>query len=95
MSAESEDSSVFVDFKGWRLRAPFRCMNCGREVSVQQFCFGRCCGPCDCGSAGFHDGPFSGPRELLDCTAEYFIAEDRWKNPPEGLSGNHTPREFK
>lgn len=45
-----EDRDKYVDFRGWRLRAPWRCMCCGRLVSLRQFCFGRSCAYCDTGA---------------------------------------------
>jgi hypothetical protein len=44
------DPDTFVDFNGRRYRAPFRCLCCGKQVSLAQFCFGRLCGSCDCGA---------------------------------------------
>jgi len=40
---------IFVDFRGKRFYPPFKCLCCGKEVDVQQFCYGRTCGYCDCG----------------------------------------------
>lgn len=70
----------FVDFKGWRFRAPWRCMCCGMIISLQQFCFGRSCGGCDLGRCNHEKGSayYSGPRELIDRNAEYFIPEEKW-----------------
>lgn len=83
------EPDVYVDFKGWRFRAPFRCMCCGRMISLRQFCFGRACGGCDCGQCRGHRPQrhlaYSGPRELIDPKDPYFITEDRWRNPPSGL----------
>lgn len=40
---------IYVDFNGKRFYAPFKCLCCGVEVSVEQFCYGRTCAYCDCG----------------------------------------------
>lgn len=45
-----QDPAVFVDFGGRRYKPPFRCLCCGKPVSLAQFCYGRLCGPCDCGA---------------------------------------------
>lgn len=42
-------NEVYVVFKGKKFTEPFRCLCCGKEISVQQFCFGRCCPYCDMG----------------------------------------------
>lgn len=86
----------FVDFKGWRFRAPFRCMCCGAMVSIRQFCFGRSCAPCDTGRCRHvrRSGSFSGPRELIDAADRYFIPEDRWLNGPEGLESHPNDASF-
>ena len=39
----------FVVFKGKKFYPPYRCLCCGKEVSVKQFCFGRLCAYCDLG----------------------------------------------
>ncbi len=39
----------FVVFKGKKFYPPYKCLCCGKEISVEQFCFGRLCGYCDCG----------------------------------------------
>ncbi len=39
----------FVVFKGKKFYAPYKCLCCGREVSVKQFCWGRLCAYCDVG----------------------------------------------
>jgi hypothetical protein len=88
----SDSVDVFVDFKGWRFRAPFRCLCCGIVISVRQFCFGRDCATCDIGNCRHPNshcsqGCYSGPRELIDINAKYFISEDRWLNPATGLIG--------
>lgn len=84
---------IYFDYKGWRFRAPFRCMNCGIGIDYKQWAFGRCCGPCDCGH-----GPkpmlrpqmvFSGPRELINPDDPYFIHEDRFM-PKDAPSIPHT-----
>lgn len=90
------DSDVYVDFKGWRFRAPFRCLCCGSMVSLRQFCFGRCCAPCDVGKCRHRRAPgcYSGPRELINANDPYFIAEDRWLNPIEGLASHSDDSKF-
>ena len=44
------DAETFVDFNGRRFRAPFRCLCCGKEIRLSQFCYGRLCGSCDAGA---------------------------------------------
>ena len=39
----------FADFKGKRFYPPFKCLCCGKEVDVKQFCYGRTCAYCDMG----------------------------------------------
>ena len=39
----------FVVFKGKKFYPPYKCLCCGKEVSVKQFCFGRVCAYCDLG----------------------------------------------
>jgi len=39
----------YVIFKGKKFYPPYRCLCCGKEVSEEQFCFGRACAYCDCG----------------------------------------------
>ena len=39
----------FVVFKGKKFYSPYKCLCCGKEISEQQFCFGRCCPYCDLG----------------------------------------------
>lgn len=79
MNKEAPDD-VYMDFKGWRFRAPFRCMKCGCLVTARQWAFSRSCGPCDCGSAPTGRGVFSGPRELVDANAQYFIPAERFES---------------
>lgn len=43
------DKGLYVDFKGKRFYPPFKCLCCGKDVSVEQFCYGRTCGYYDCG----------------------------------------------
>lgn len=78
----------FVDFKGWRFYTPFRCLCCGKEVSIEQFCFGRACGSCDCGHCRHPRLPsgmsWSGPREIMNRYDSHFIEEHAWINPPDG-----------
>lgn len=91
MDSEGEkkmnEEAEYVDFKGWRFKSPWRCLCCGRRISLEQFCFGRCCGACDLGKCQHpkYRGCFSGPRQLIDRNAENFLKEDRWLNPEEGL----------
>lgn len=42
------DASVM--FNGKKYTYPFHCLCCGREVCMQQFGYGRTCGPCDMGA---------------------------------------------
>lgn len=81
----------YVDFKGWRFRAPFRCICCGQKVDIRQFCFGRACDICDTGKCKHRNNGvrrcYSGPRELIDPEDKYFILPERWLNAPEGLDG--------
>lgn len=49
MNKEQPDNPIWVDFRGKRYYAPFRCLCCGVKVSDEQFCYGRTCGYCDCG----------------------------------------------
>ena len=47
---ESDPADAYLDFRGYRLVAPFRCMCCGRETCIRQFAYGRTCGLCDTGA---------------------------------------------
>lgn len=93
------DIDVFVEFKGWRFFAPFRCMCCGVWISISQFCFGRACGACDCGRCQHpsHRGSFSGPREpVIDRDGlKYFIPENHWLNPATGLESHPNDEQAK
>ncbi len=42
----------FVVFKGKKFYFPYQCLCCGKIISEEQFCFGRCCAYCDVGSCG-------------------------------------------
>ncbi len=86
----------WANARGWRFIAPFRCMKCGKRISLEQFCFSGLCGACDCGREPSdpinkrliwcaHRRLYSGPRTLIDSGDEYFLPQDRWANPPEGL----------
>ena len=84
---------LHFDFKGWRFRAPFHCMCCGKEVCFRQWAFGRSCGACDTGICmrdNLHPRShkvFCGPNtELIDPTeAEKFnfTPERMAKIPPD------------
>ena len=39
--------SAFVEFRGRRYRAPFRCFCCAITICVRQFASSRTCGGCD------------------------------------------------
>ena len=39
----------FVVFKGRKFYPPYKCLCCGKEISVEQFCWGRVCAYCDLG----------------------------------------------
>lgn len=62
-TSSSEDSDKikwnktgkFVIFKGKKFYSPYKCLCCGKEVSEEQFCFGRLCAYCDCGSCGSYE----------------------------------------
>lgn len=40
---------IYLDYRGHRFRPPFLCMCCGKEVSQEQWAFGRTCALCDTG----------------------------------------------
>lgn len=93
-AADFYPAEIYVDFKGWRFRAPFRCMCCGRIIDIQQFCYGRYCGICDMGKCEHKNGRnafgimcYSGPREIIDANDPYFLVPERWLNPETGLEG--------
>ncbi len=44
------EKEKFVDFKGKRFYPPFKCLCCGKEIPIKQFCYGRLCPFCDCGN---------------------------------------------
>ena len=46
---EETEPIKWVVFKDKIWVEPFHCFCCGKEVSIEQFCFGRTCGYCDCG----------------------------------------------
>lgn len=83
----SED--IYIDYKGWRWRAPFHCMYCGVEVSARQWAFSRSCGGCDVSpshTARLHvvsHHIFAGPHELIDPKDQYFLTEDRFLSPAD------------
>lgn len=58
----------YVVFKGKKFTAPFRCLCCGVEVSINQFCYGRCCAYCDvgrcCRTNGYEKG--HGRKDILE-----------------------------
>jgi len=85
---EDGESNAYVDFKGYRFSSPFRCLNCGREIGLRQFCFSRLCGGCDCSEARNRHGCFSGPREVstINPDAPICLRESIWLNPECGLS---------
>lgn len=68
-----KDEATFVDFNGRRFRAPFRCLCCGDEVSLAQFCFGRACGPCDCGACDSMNTAFDPRRAHLRLPRNWFF----------------------
>jgi hypothetical protein len=82
-------TDLFIDFKGWRFRAPFHCMYCAVEVSPQQWAFSRSCGGCDVSNShtarlSIFDGRiFSGPRELIDPKDSHFLVEERFLDPKD------------
>lgn len=43
------EGGLYADFKGRRFYVPFKCLCCGKEISTEQFCYGRTCGYCDIG----------------------------------------------
>lgn len=88
MNSPESKTDQYVDFKGWRFTAPFRCLCCGKMIGIRQFCFGRSCPACDVGRCRHPKNwcsSYSGPRELIDPNAQYFIPEENWLNPPTGL----------
>lgn len=54
-----------MDFKDRRFYAPFRCLCCGTEVDIKQFCYGRCCGLCDMGVCQYAKGHFHDMRYYI------------------------------
>jgi hypothetical protein len=79
------------DFKGYRFKAPFHCMCCGKEVCWKQWAYGRYCATCDtgiCHRLQMHpmtENIFCGANtELIDAAeAEKFnFREDRMKRVP-------------
>ncbi len=44
------EEGLQLDHRGYRFRAPFQCICCGKKVSAQQFAYGRACGLCDVGA---------------------------------------------
>lgn len=75
---------LYIDYKGWRWRAPFLCMRCGAVVDVLQWAYSRSCGGCDVGSSQTARLPvtsyhiFAGPHELIDAEDPHFLEEDRF-----------------
>lgn len=43
-------ATLSIEFDGKKYYPPFHCLCCGKEVSAEQFAYGRCCGPCDMGA---------------------------------------------
>lgn len=40
---------TYVDFNGKRFYPPFKCLCCGKVITIEQFCYGRLCDYCDTG----------------------------------------------
>jgi hypothetical protein len=82
-------TDLYIDFKGWRFRAPFHCMYCAVEVCPHQWAFSRSCGGCDVSNShtarlSIFDGRiFSGPRELIDAKDSHFLTEERFLDPKD------------
>lgn len=58
----------FVVFNKKRFYPPYKCLCCGKEISLEQFCWGRLCAYCDLGKCG---GGFSyekghGRKDILE-----------------------------
>lgn len=43
------NAEQYVDFRGHRYTAPWRCLCCGADIDLQQFVWGRMCPYCDMG----------------------------------------------
>ena len=80
---------IYIDFKGWRWKAPFACMRCGVTVDPQQWAYSRSCGSCDVGKSptarlhAFDPRLFAGPHELIDADDKFFLSEDRFLDPAD------------
>ena len=78
------NDDLYVDYKGWRFRAPFFCMRCGAEVDVLQWAFSRSCGACDCGKSPTarlyitDRRLFAGSHELINPDDSHFLEADRF-----------------
>ncbi len=46
---DPDPPDVSMEFRGWELRPPFKCMCCGVDLCARQFAFGRACALCDTG----------------------------------------------
>jgi len=85
------DDSVYADWDGYRVRAPFLCLCCGDEVSHGQFEWARLCVRCEHGECypkmwvdrrGWQmtDGEFAHPR--FDATE--YLNNQAWTPIPGG-----------
>lgn len=81
---EPMPEDIYFDFKGWRFRPPFLCINCGRTICFRQWAFCRGCGRCDVGKGPQSIGWFAGPHELIDPNADYFLKPERFVEASRG-----------
>ncbi len=70
--AKVEQCEKFVVFKGKKFYPPYKCLCCGKEISEEQFCYGRCCAYCDLGrcqsNGGYEKG--HGRKDILENAEE-------------------------
>lgn len=72
---EPDPPDVYIDFRGWRWRAAFRCLCCGVIICARQWAFGRGCGKCDTGAC-HSDNRYFQP--------EYGHVHPEWYRPYDG-----------
>lgn len=83
MNKSKAAPSPAIYFKGYEFRAPFQCLNCGFDISPEQFAFARLCGSCDTADIQRSPKIFSGPRKLVKPDDPLCISKHLWATKEE------------